>query len=153
MPAFLAGQILTADLLNAAVPQEAWTSFTPTWTNLTVGNGTLDCNYVQIGKLVTANYRLLFGSTTAITGAPVSTLPVTGATTLVRGQGAVAQYRDDSATTSYPGLVLTSGTTILSWFKLNVAGANDQASALSSTTPFTWTVNDVLGCQITYEAA
>ena len=49
--------------------------------------------------------------------------------------------------------MLTSGTTILSWFKLNVAGGSDQASALSSTTPFTWAVNDVMGCQIAYEAA
>ena len=53
--------VLTADSAQAtgvkwaAVPAYSytWTSYTPTWTGLTTGNGTLNYSeYLQIGKLV-----------------------------------------------------------------------------------------------------
>lgn len=56
------------------------TSFTPTWTNVTVGNGTSSGSYVRVGDLVFVSARLVFGSTTALTASQSSlTLPVTPA--------------------------------------------------------------------------
>lgn len=46
----------------------AWASWTPTWTNITVGNGTLVAKYGQFGKLVFFRLHLTFGSTTAVSG-------------------------------------------------------------------------------------
>src|SRR5690606_12470802 len=68
-----------------------WTSFTPTWTSLTLGNGTQDCSYVVIGQLVYAKYYVSFGSTTSITGALAVQVPTTqqgsSATNATMGQG------------------------------------------------------------------
>ena len=83
------GYVLTADstaatgLKWAAVDAGGtFSSYTPTWTNLTVGNGTLSvARYTQIGKLVYGLVRLGFGSTTSISGNIQLTLPVAPNTT------------------------------------------------------------------------
>lgn len=55
-------------------------TWTPTWTNLTVGNGTVNAHYQTTGNLVTFQMKLTFGSTTSISGGGVSmSLPVTPA--------------------------------------------------------------------------
>jgi hypothetical protein len=77
------GQVLTADSTAAtglvwATPSSGatWTNFTPTYTNVTVGNGTVIARYQKTGNLVTVYYRLTFGTTTSITGSnPVVILP------------------------------------------------------------------------------
>jgi hypothetical protein len=53
-----------ANMLNGIV-----TTFTPTWTNLTVGNATQVGEYQIIGKALTFRISLTFGSTTGILGA------------------------------------------------------------------------------------
>lgn len=58
----------------------AWASWTPTWTNLTIGNGTNDAKYIQIGKTVIWRLVFDFGSTTSISGNPIFSLPVTSVT-------------------------------------------------------------------------
>ena len=62
-------------------PTTAWQSWTPTWTcdntPPSVGNGTMIARYVQIGKVVTVQMFLSFGSTTSGgTGNWHFTLPV-----------------------------------------------------------------------------
>ena len=41
----------------------AWQTWTPTYNNLTVGNGTVTCGYKQIGKTVTFRWIFQLGST------------------------------------------------------------------------------------------
>ena len=56
------------------------TTFTPTWTNITVGNGTSTGSYVQVGDLVFVRASLVFGSTTAVSSSAAGlTVPVTPA--------------------------------------------------------------------------
>ena len=43
-----------------------WQDFTPTFTNITVGNGTLNARYCQINKFVAWTIELVFGSTTSL---------------------------------------------------------------------------------------
>jgi hypothetical protein len=79
--------ILTRHLGNAAnlqIPQAnlaglAWQTFSPTWTNLSVGNGTVIARYAQIGKTTFFTIALLFGSTTSISGSVSASLPVNAA--------------------------------------------------------------------------
>jgi hypothetical protein len=63
-----AGDIVTADLAAGAVTNAklatsageigaAWASWTPTWTNLSVGNGTMAGAYIQIGKTVHFRFK------------------------------------------------------------------------------------------------
>lgn len=55
----------------------AWTSWTPSYTNLTVGNGTVVAKYQQIGKTVNFRWSLVCGSTTTISSDCAISLPVT----------------------------------------------------------------------------
>lgn len=133
--------------------QAAWTAFTPTWTNLTVGNATQTCAYIQIGKLIIARFRLVFGSTTVVSGTPQATVPVTAHANALRTEGEVAIYRDASATTNYAGIVALTLTTAVQFLRENVAGATDAMAGVSSTAPFTWATSDEICGTIMYEAA
>ena len=74
-------QILVAD--STASTGLAWsslgtyTSWTPTLTNITIGNGTVTAAYVQIGKHIHAQIRITLGSTSTVGGNPGFSLPVT----------------------------------------------------------------------------
>lgn len=52
-----------------------WTAYTPTFTGITVGNGTVDFRYCQINKLVALYGRFTLGSTSAITAGFYFTMP------------------------------------------------------------------------------
>lgn len=153
MTAFSSGELLTAAKLNAFVTPAAWTAFTPAWTSLTVGNGVEDHSYFRAGNLIIARYKLTFGSTTAITGTPNPALPVAGSAKITRMGGCVAEYRDASLPGSFMGACIIASATSAFFLKFNVAGATDQLSGVTATTPFTWAVNDVMSGTVIYEAA
>lgn len=134
-------------------PLGAWTAFTPTWTGITIGDGTSDCTYYQVGKLVVARYKFTFGSTSAITATPTPTLPVNASAGSSLAAMNAAVFRDVSAATNYAGLLHIGSTTQAQFSQLGRALANDALSGISSTVPFTWAVTDILGGTITYEAA
>jgi hypothetical protein len=132
-----------------------WTSFTPTWTNLTPGNGTVTAKYVQNGKVVNFRVKIQFGSTTSISGsvsvnwpvAPASTEAAQGAITTVvfekSGVGPkLGQVNNSAASTTKADLLV-----------LNVAGTYTDVALTSSTVPFTWATNDQIYFQGTYEVA
>lgn len=151
------GQIADGIITNAKLAANtAWTSYTPTFTNVTVGNGTLVAKYQQIGKTVRARISLVFGSTTAVSGDIQFTLPVTAASyagTANVTQIGVGQMYDVSAVRVYQGTVSMNTTT--------AAVLRAQAADLSflyfflcsSTVPFTWATGDEIGLTFTYEAA
>lgn len=88
--------VVTANITDAAVTPAkliagtgtGWSlqSYTPTFTNVTVGNGTLTAAYIQMGKVVFVRMQLVFGTTSSVSGGCIFTLPVTS----------VASYRTDS---------------------------------------------------------
>lgn len=134
----------------------AWISWTPTWVNLTVGNGTVTARYKQIGKLVFCRLHVVFGSTTSIGGSVTVSNPVTrltyGGTATVTPLG-MCRLFDTSAGTANEGyLANTSPTTsiIAVW---GAGGAYVAGLALSSTVPFTWATGDEINAQFSYEAA
>ena len=129
----------------------SWSSWTPTLTNMTLGNGTVTAKYIQIGKTVTARFRFLLGSTSAIGTSPTITLPVTSAdvsTLGILGNGfgtsnATAYYlsaRRDSSTTSQ----------LVAW---NSAGTYLTTTGITASVPNTWTTNDYIDIYMFYEAA
>jgi len=130
-----------------------WSTWTPTWTNLTVGDGTQTARYIQIGKLVVASNRLVFGSTTAITGSISSSVPVAGSTTgnvIPVGQVSFG----DTGTATHLGFIrMNTGATSLGIFTLGVGGASPTVGLVSATAPFTWVATDTIEFQITYQAA
>lgn len=150
---------ITLDLVNGTITERGratimgeWTTWPtgPTWTNLTVGNGTVTARYSIIGKTVSYYLHLAFGGTTSITGDVSVSLPVTAATHL-GGTGVrigTVAYRDASVPARYDGMALSTSTTAMQLFD----GANPNAN-LSNLSPFTWTTSDSICVVGTYEAA
>lgn len=151
------GEMLVVDPTTAtgldwktATEQYPWTNYTPTLTNFTLGNGSVIARYQQIGKTITVFFKFTFGSTSAITGSgPRFTLPFTAAQTLA---SAVNTNLQDAGTADLPGLSYASDTLVVFGVQ-NVSGTYPFRSDITSTVPFTWTTNDTITCQLTYEAA
>lgn len=134
----------------------AWSSWSPTWTNLTVGNGTVDCKYTQVGKTVIARVSLIFGNTTAITGSVSMTVPVTAITypgnaSVVFPIGVINYL--DSGTAQFVGTIQFSSTTTVLLQVMGAASTYVGPAVLSSSVPMTWTTNDGIFATIIYEAA
>tara|TARA_R110000868_G_scaffold11958_1_gene58005 strand:- start:363 stop:833 length:471 start_codon:yes stop_codon:yes gene_type:complete len=149
---FVAGQVLTAAELNAM--GGAWTSYTPTWTGITTGDGTNSGGYVQFGRTTFWRARFTLGTTSAITGAITVTLPASGGA--LRDSTEVGIYTVkilDSGTQWFDGRIQASSTTVVGVEVLNSAGTYVGGSALSSTVPMTWTTSDAIVIAGAYEAA
>jgi hypothetical protein len=133
----------------------SWQTWTPTFSNMTIGNATVTAKYIQIGKTVHFRLSVVLGSTSTIGTNPNFTLPVTsaayGATSgeILIG---VANFLQP-ATASWNGLIVLSSTTVGVWVKLTVSGSNITKSGLSSTSPYTWSTGGELNATGTYEAA
>ena len=146
---FVANTVLTAAQLNGI--GEVLT-FTPTTTNLTLGNGTLNANYVRVQKLVYVQINLVFGSTTAFTGAPSFTLPVTAAASR-QALNSMCSMLDSGVTVYLGGVQIT---TTLAYPFVSVASGtylNTPTQNVSATVPMTWTTSDDFRMLFVYEAA
>ena len=131
----------------------AWISYTPTWTNLTVGNGTNNFAYKQIGKSVFVRGLFTLGSTSSISGSISVSLPIT-ANNLSVTTALGTLYLEDAGVAGYPGVVLLSATpTTVTLRVFNAAGTYAVNAGLSSTVPFTWGTSDHFSINFTYEAA
>ena len=128
-----------------------WTAYTPTLTNITLGNGTLTASYMQVGKTVHFKISLTLGSTSAMGTAPTFTLPVTAvaASGLIYGLCLLADY----GTADYVGFSLQDSTTTVKVYVTNVAGTYPTLTTITATVPYTWAVSDVMVISGTYEAA
>jgi hypothetical protein len=124
----------------------AWSAYVPTWTNLTVGNGTLVARYEEIGKTVHVAISFTFGSTSAAgTGVYVS-LPINPASTYLATNvllGSVGLF--DASGAWRAGGAFRSGSNV----RLIVADGTN----LSATAPWTWATGDIISINLTYEAA
>lgn len=76
---FTAGQVLTAAQLNSI---GEWTSFTPSWNNVTIGNATESWYYAVVNDIVFVEGQTVLGSTSTITGNVTVDVPVGTAQTL-----------------------------------------------------------------------
>lgn len=145
-------QILMADSTAGTGLKWAgdWTTFTPTLGGITIGNGSREGRYMQIGKTIIFSMRLVFGSTTTITGTPSMDLPVTAKITQFFTTGEI----EDAGTTRYGimGQVVASSATVYLYVG-NVTGTYLAGSLISSSIPMTWTTNDVYTIAGTYEVA
>jgi hypothetical protein len=128
--------------------QGAWQAWTPTYANLTVGNGTTVARYQQIGKTVSFEIRFTLGSTSAIGTTPSFTLPVTAS---LSSATYLALFGDATATNHIGGVDCNATTAFL--YATNTSTAVAFVSYLTATVPFTWTTSDYFVVRGTYEAA
>lgn len=137
----------------------AWTVWTPSWTNLTVGNGTTDAAYSQDGKTIKFRLKFTLGSTSAVGTNPIVAFPVApkavySVANLATPIGHFEGY-DTSATARFYGIVSpdTTAGTSLQPLIYSVSGAIVAISGFAATSPFTWAVGDVIWMEGEYEAA
>lgn len=147
------GQVLTAD--STAATGLAWANtsgfsfaaYTPTYTNITIGNGTVTARYGQSGKFVFVYYKLILGSTSSIASGARISLPVTALNTNAPG----VAYILDAATAEYIASIKLDTTTNMA--VLMTQNASNVASQITATFPMTWTTSDELRISLVYEAA
>jgi hypothetical protein len=143
------GATVACGMSSLYLAAEAWTSFTPSWTNLTVGaGGTNTGAYVQIGKTIHFRTFFKFGVGSAVGTDPTLTLPVTSAT--YGGTSIIGQVRIvDAGSNIYIGFIQNNGILYIH----NSSGTYGQQSGITATVPMTWTTNDEIEITGTYEAA
>lgn len=154
----LAGGVVPNSLTSGTGTSWAWQTWSPTWTNLTVGNGTTGyAKYIQIGKTVHFRLKFTFGSTTAAGSyfqfsAPVSLSSDYGTTDPLN---AIATAYDLSATTSYLCTLQVVSSTVIGIRSLHTDGTRGNLEPTSGSDPISanFANGDVLHIAGTYEAA
>lgn len=142
-PSFLILQPFTCENSgNVGSVTNGVTVFTPTWTNITVGNGTSTGWYKRHGNEITFYARLDFGSTTAVTDQLALITPIVAARASL---GSAAAY-DSDTTVQY-----TSAARIAAGLGLVFVYSDGVTPGFwNATNPFTWATGDVLEIQITF---
>jgi len=145
---FTAGQVLTAAQLNGI---GEYTAYTPTFTNLTTGNGTSTFAYTRVQNFVHVIGRFVFGSTSSISGTPIITLPVNRNTTDVEviGTGALG----DSGLATFMLFPVSNANNTVILFAAAQPAATVREAGLSAVNPFTWGTNDFIQINLYYRAA
>jgi hypothetical protein len=147
---FASGQVLTAAELNAA---GTWTSFTPSWVNLTPGNGVVSAAYSQFNKILFVRVKLTWGTTTSCTDPVRMTLPAS-LTQDTASQETVgfAQYTD-TGVASYVGYVTVFSSTVVGLGVMNSAGTYTAANNVNNTRPHTFGNTDIMAFEFTTRLA
>lgn len=149
--------VTPAKLLAGTGTGWAYQSWTPTWTNLTVGNGTVVAHYIQTGKTITFWLTFTLGSTSAVGSNPIFSLPVSASASypapafsaLQIGEGLLLRngVNDYQAWCSLASLTTSAIATF------NVSSTYPFTAAVNATTPGTWAATDIFALKGTYEAA
>jgi hypothetical protein len=132
----------------------AWTTWPPTLTNLTQGNGIITAKYRQLNKTVDYRFKMKLGSTSAVGSNPRISLPVAPHAEYAADEDRLGSaLLLDFATNLYDGVLwLISGSTVeIGVF--NASGATVNKISVTATVPFSWGAGDSLSCNGTYEAA
>jgi hypothetical protein len=121
-----------ADIANIT----EWTSYTPAWTNFTLGNGTQSWEYRIVGSSLELRGNVELGSTSSVGSSPNFTLP--------------PGYTHATSTTSGGPIHLwdasTSANRVLGRWQAavdtNVITLSQLGSSVTATSPFTWATSD-----------
>ena len=145
---FSAGQVLTAAELNAI---GTWTAFTPTWTNLTTGNGISNMFYCVINDVMHITGTFQLGSTSSVATAPYFTTP--GGYTLASDTLGQTKMWDITVGVYTGTLETYSPGNLLQPQYISTVGTYATVAPLSTTAPFTWATGDVMYFSITVKVA
>lgn len=130
----------------------AWQDWTPSYVNITVGNGTVTAKYIQIGKTVHFFWKIVCGSTTAISNNHTITPPVTpnARYTAHNFMPVGVTNTNDVTGNDFAGWVVFTTSGNFNPLIANYAGSNGQ---ITSAFPITEASGDTHALSGTYEAA
>jgi hypothetical protein len=147
------GTITPAELMSGTGSSWAWTSYTPTYQNLTVGNGTNNGAYKQIGKTVFLRFEFAMGTTSAIGSSPSIEFPITASSSYATQNLIGNVYYEDSGVTAYVGFAKFTGPGQAELMLIESSGTYGRQGSITSTVPITWGTGDYFRGQLVYEAA
>lgn len=133
-----------------------WTSYTPSFTNFTLGNGTVEyARYAEVNGLVFVHVDVTLGSTSSVSGDIRVSLPVTA-----------ARPNDNPLVTVGVGRAFDSSTSSVYWLTPYIVATTEvrlyvtattstyaYRANTSSTVPISWNTGDAFQISFTYEAA
>jgi len=131
----------------------AWNSWTPTLTNLTLGNGTQSAAHHRIGRTIHFRWKFTLGSTSAVGTSPQFTLPVAAHADYAINMPMGTASLLDSGVALYLGWGIMINASTVAPVAVNSAGATATNASVTATVPFTWATGDVIMVTGTYEAA
>jgi len=138
---------------QTVVPLGAWPAWTPTLTNLTLGNGTQSAVYHRVGRRITFRWKFTLGSTSTVGTSPQFTLPVTAHADYAINMPIGSATLLDAGVQAWTGWPIMISTTTVVVTGISVSGTYATNVSVSATIPFTWGTGDVLMAIGTYEAA
>jgi len=146
--------VLTADSTQGTglAWDGVWTTFTPSFTGVTVGNGTLIARYRKVGKTVDVYVKLTLGSTSSLNASlnyfalPFNLAYGSDGLTVKGGLNDASPVTLINAASEFNGNNVILAT-------LNTSGTYGTNSRITATLPFTWTTSDFFWYQVRYEAA
>jgi hypothetical protein len=131
----------------------AYTSFTPAYFQLSVGNGTSTGRFLRIGNYVHVEQSLTFGSTTSISGNIFCDFPTGTANTANNGNHLGLASYTDTGTLVNSGILRQNSGTNFALEVNNASGSYTVASGVNATVPFTWVNTDQIILNYIYEVA
>lgn len=128
--------------------------YIPTLTGITLGNGTLKADYSVEGGVAHVSGYIIAGSTTAITGVPTMTLPLTqsakySVSGMIMTLG-TADFRDITPSGYVQGFVQNHANGV-GLYVQNSAGSYGQRVDPTPAIPFALGAGDVIAWQFNYE--
>jgi len=117
-----------------------WTSYTPSFTNFTLGNGTATARYAQVNDLVFVEGQVVLGSTSVMGSTPQISHPV-GTSSLEVFISNTLRY-DDYGVGNYVGTIWIYPNQIYLG-TLYTGGTWAGVGFINATTPFAWGTGDV----------
>lgn len=133
------------------LPITRTSSYTPTLTNGTVGNGTLNFRYAQSGSLVVVTGIFTLGTTSAITGDLQFGMPP--GISAVGDAFGVARFNDADGSTYMGTAQVFNGGNIIYARAQEASATYLRLANLSAATPFTWTSGDLIRLHVVFTVA
>lgn len=152
----LAGRVTVneADITALEAEIENWTTYVPTWTNVTAGNGTYaGCRFRRVGQSIEVRGKFTLGSTSAVSGNAIQDVP--DSATIESGFTPFGQCAMGDATTTVTnlGVVGAASSTTVALYLISASNPYATVALTDATTPFTWAVNDTMAWHYTARLA
>ncbi len=129
-----------------------WADWSPSYSNITIGDGTVVARFIKSSGLVVARWEFTLGATSSMGTAPNVSLPITAATADDHAAGLVGM--DEAGVGGADGICRFASTgTEVRLFALSASGSFVTVALITSAAPFTWGAGDLINFVIEYEPA